>query len=260
MPGAFATHYEENPATVCRLCGRSCPLTFEHIPPKRCFNEHPLILRTVRAMVKNYVGFEKFPRGMGTKSLCAHCNCWTAKQYGQCFAEFTTVAMTAIDRAGDAVSNLMLPFTCCPLRVIKQVAVMAIAVSEPYTHKVDSFNRLRELVLKPSNYGRPQGMQFWTYVVKGDNARLTTMGVPFAIGDLLPFVWCEIALPPLGYVVTGDGPDEQIMANRLGLHNITRFFDRPDALIATMFLQLPILRPIGTPSLQYAGHDSEYLR
>lgn len=259
MPNAFATHYSDKVDQRCRLCGSPGPLTFEHVPPKRCFNHAPLVLRTIRGMVKQFQSPEKFRRGLGTKSLCERCNGWTATQYGRAFAEFSTTAMETLDRLTLNDKAAFVPFTCSALRVGKQLAVMALALTATYTLKSDAFNRLRALVLDPEARGLPRGLQFWAYFMKDGNPRLTSMGIPFHSGGLLPMVWCEIALPPLGYVVTGDRQDDLRIAHRFKLCNLSWLFERPDKRIDTVYLLLPILRPIGGASLQYEGHGDEYL-
>lgn len=259
MPDAFATQYNANQDALCRLCGAHGNLTFEHVPPKRCFNDAPRLLQTVRGLVNQFKTPERFPRGLGVKSLCESCNGWTATHYGRAYAQFVATAMATIGRL-EHENTLLLPFTCQALRVAKQMAVMAIAMAGTYTlKKNERFDRLRELVLTPARSGRLNGLHFWTYLMKEGQPRLTSMGVPFMIAGALPFVWCEIALPPLGVVVMNDGHDESQVASLLGLCNVSSFFERHDSWIDTAHLRLRVLKPIGATALQYEDIPGEVI-
>jgi len=253
----FAATYKDEPDRQCRLCGTTAKLTFEHIPPKRCYNDSPRLSRTIRSLVKQHTGPETFRRGLGRRSLCEYCNGWTARQYGPSFANFVAQAMQVVERTPDLNERLLLPFTCVPLLVAKQIAVMAIACAHPA--KSDRLDHLRSLVLHPTRYGRPHRFRFWLYLMREGMPRLNSSGLPFALAGLMPFVWCEIALPPLGYVVMADGEDERRIAADLGFADITWFFEQRHNWLDTVFLSMSVLRPVGAPPLQYDGIDEDLM-
>jgi len=251
MPEVLFTQYSQDDDTRCRLCGKPAKLSFEHVPPRRCYNNSSVMLRTIRNVVLNHSGMQTFRRGVGVRSLCEGCNTRTGDLYGSSFASFNTQAMAYTKKLSYEGTALSLPFTSTPLLVAKQLAVMLVSMSREYTLKIDRFNRLRSLIEHPAAFGPPPDLDFWIYLMREGDARLTGMSVPMMHGGLMPYVWCEVALPPMGYVMTS-GEDANRVAMSLGLCNVTWFLDRPLKGLETVFMPVPLRKPVGSGPLEYA--------
>jgi len=76
----------------CHLCGKVGELSFEHVPPRKAFNEKPV----VKAKFDEVLGLGpdaqiKGPvqqRGMGDYTLCLKCNNDTGSWYGRSFVDW----------------------------------------------------------------------------------------------------------------------------------------------------------------------------
>lgn len=236
---------------MCHICGNMGELTFEHIPPKRAFNSHPVAIETIWGLQKQQeYGLSTAPplrlrRGMGKYSLCRKCNEWTADQYGGSFAAWTVQALRYVDRI-DSSGKLYVPFEIEPLRVIKQVIVMCLATAEfndPRLHET-----LRMLVLKPFERHIPPIYRFHVYFnpCSRDESRMVTNGGMVQLGEGLKF-WslAEVAFPPMGYSLTlmqhgmGRYPSDQ------GLCDINHLADFLLGDKRDVWLQIPLRKPFG---------------
>jgi hypothetical protein len=111
----------------CRLCGGFGKLSFEHIPPKKAFNDHPQLLRTMEDHLSER-SHSKFRKGLGKHSLCEDCNKRTGAWYGEAFVSWTKQGFEWFDKVkGDKIINL--PYYIRPLNVLKQVLVMGLAMT-----------------------------------------------------------------------------------------------------------------------------------
>ncbi len=53
---------------ICRLCGNFDKLIFEHIPPKKAFNNKQILLRTFEKLIAEKSNYrEPFNKGLGDK-------------------------------------------------------------------------------------------------------------------------------------------------------------------------------------------------
>src|SRR3712207_733867 len=79
---------------ICHICGASGPLTFEHVPPQKAFNNKPVIVLPFDA---SHLGPDPLAhgakgrvqqRGLGDYTLCARCNSVTGSWYGGDFVDW----------------------------------------------------------------------------------------------------------------------------------------------------------------------------
>ena len=85
---------------TCALCGAETQLTFEHIPPRCAFNNHPAKSYSGDELIKTIAGEKRKPwdlsglkysndqKGFGMYSLCSKCNSYTGKYYGNEYKKF----------------------------------------------------------------------------------------------------------------------------------------------------------------------------
>jgi hypothetical protein len=144
---------------------------------------------------------------MGKRSLCERCNGFTAKYYGDAFAEWTIQALRYASKVGTAENYVQLPFTIRPLEVIKQIATMAIAAS--YFSDTPTVRSLRRFVLVPFEQYTPSSFDFRGYLNPHDPQRkegLSTQKRMLGIGATMDVTkgtqthfFAEVAFPPMGY-------------------------------------------------------------
>lgn len=250
MASAIVLHLDQQ-GSVCSLCHGVVPrLTFEHIPPKRCFNNYGVAASTMESLRKGFDGAESLQGGMGRKSLCADCNNKTGRWYGSSMAQFYAIAMEYYSRACSRA--MLLPFTIEPLEVAKQVLTGLIAANTPSTTKAHSLSVMRHLVLHPSAFGAPRQVRLFTYFCEGKSRVLSHSG-HLSLNGVGPFlVIGEFARPPLGFVAIYDEPIALSLVHALGMADITCFLNRPARIIETFFLRLPRLAPrAGVSPLEY---------
>ena len=120
----------------CCICGTHGKLSFEHVPPKRAFNDHGVFEADVKKMLEN--GWEPGvkpdgrinQKGAGRFTLCDRCNNATGSWYGTPYIAVAKQAMELLHRSGGDVS-LAYPYRMYPLRFLKQVVTMFFSACGP---------------------------------------------------------------------------------------------------------------------------------
>lgn len=237
----------------CSICGFRGKLTFEHIPPRQCFNDKPLVLHTVWSFIRHSMTPDRFPGGLGRDSLCQSCNGWSAQKYGRSYASWVEIGLQYHEK-GPIPSQIALPFTIQPLEVAKQMAAMVLATNTWSQTQGASLQSLRRLVLHPWLVGKPDDVAFYLYFLPSGTGRLSPMtGLVGTVGVRNVYAYAEVALPPFGFVALSGDHGGHLAASRLGMCNVTHFFEcRPRAL-RTEWLNIPWLEPLGSSILDYRG-------
>jgi hypothetical protein len=252
MPAAAAFSVPEEDRH-CSICGWKGKLTFEHIPPRRCFNNKPVALHTIWSFAKHSAGPDKFPAGMGRRSLCTSCNGRSARLYGDAFAHWVERGLQYID-SGPTIENFALPFTIRPLEVAKQMAAMSLAVNSWSQAQGPTFQSLRRLVDHAWLVGRPVDARLFVYFAPPGSSRMSPyMGLLWTSGVKNVIGYAEVAFPPFGFVLLAADEACRTVAARLRLCDITHFFERKPATLRTEWLRIPWLKPIGSGLLDYQG-------
>jgi len=244
---------------ICSLCLEYGPLTFEHIPPKRVFNNVPAVAHNLYGLEVGSI-YKKKPRllkkaaGLGRHALCERCNGYTASLYGEEFADWTTQCLRYADRIGDS-SEMLLPFQIRPLNVLKQIATMIMAVSES-TQSAPSFDRLRGFALSPNSMQFPMEISLASYMNPVDVARVivpqltqnrlsgSCAVLDTRIGSSV-FVIGEVAFPPMGYVAYITANDRRLSDDFGTLRDLRGFSSWHYNQRANIFLSMPVRRPFG---------------
>jgi len=244
---------------VCALCAEWGELTFEHIPPRRAFNASSAVAHTLYGL---HVGstYHKSPppkegrRGLGKHSLCERCNGVTAAWYGDAFADWTIQCLRYAEKI-DAANAVLLSFDLYPLRVLKQILTMLIAVSD-VAAAGDRIDALRSFVLSRQSMALPRELQIKAYLNPLDPRRrgnkLLTQNRLCGSCGLLDirtgtslFVLGEVGFPPMGYVGIELPPGMQCSADFSELFDISWFSKYHYGEHRTFHLQIPIRRPFG---------------
>lgn len=183
---------------ICRLCGLNRMLTFEHIPPRRAFNNDTVVYRAISNAI--LVGHKTtiMRRGLGRHALCGDCNAKTGRWYGPAFADWTKQLYGYSGKLGYTKINA--PFTIKPLNVLKQAAVMMLALAEESQVEAPLHTALRKFVLDPISRQFPHGVSIVSYLTdccdgvmvgKIQQVNVNTMESVEYLGD--------VCLPPAGY-------------------------------------------------------------
>jgi hypothetical protein len=244
---------------TCVLCLERRALSFEHVPPRRVFNNRPAVAHTIYGL---HLGSKhdkppvllKGPGGLGRNALCQSCNGQTAAWYGDAFAEWTMQCLSYAERLRDT-STVLLPFTIKPLNVLKQIVTMSLAVAacKVADPQVDP---LRRFVLSPHAMYLPDGVTFRSYFnpidrARSGNAMLTQnrLSGSCAVLDVRSgssvFVLAEVAFPPMGYVTYFSKSYERVSDDFATLCDIGRFGQYPLGRSDTLMFQLPVRYPFG---------------
>lgn len=236
----------------CRLCGVFGPLTYEHVPPRRCFNRDSVAFHTFETMVKGFRTPAKYRGGYGRQSLCERCNGRTAAMYGEAFAAWTYKAME-YRNVLPARSRLLLTYTIQPLAVLKQICVMVLAMSRVESLHLPHFVDMRRFVLSPRLSGVTPHFRIYAYYAFGEARRATDFaGILNTIGCRGPVIsYTELAFPPLGYCILNSGPAERGLAAELGLQDLTGFANFDYREVRSVELRMPALEPVGHMPLAY---------
>lgn len=233
----------ERPQGTCHICGADGPLSFEHIPPRKAFNEHRVV--SVRFEEAINLGPDEFPRGkihqrgVGGYTLCATCNNKTGHWYGNQFIDWCYEGMSVLMSSGGHPS-LSYVVHLYPLPVLKEIVTMLFSVNHDRFHGVNQ--ELVRFVLNRNRIGLPKKYRFFTYFNTSPQFRAMPITglMQFERGGQ-PILISEFSYPPYGYVMTIDSepPDDR-------LFEITHFARYEYYELAELALDLPVL-PVHTP-------------
>ncbi|MCC6361102.1 MAG: hypothetical protein IT450_20360 [Phycisphaerales bacterium] len=227
----------------CHLCLTQAPLTFEHIPPRRCFNDSRCRAWTLQRLADDLEAkTTKYARGVGRNSLCEACNRLTAELYGYPFARFVEQGMRLADRA--ATDPLVyVAFQIQPLAVIKQVCVMMIAASD--FGRSLQLDNLRRFCLQPRRTGLPPRYKLYVYFNPSEHIRFLTHAAIGNVAHRVPMIlMAEITRRPFGFVGILNESDEHDVAQKQGLASISHFAQYDHRSFSTVSLRIPRRIPV----------------
>jgi hypothetical protein len=226
----------ENNQGICRLCGCYRDLSFEHIPPKSAFNDQFIAFETMQNMLDGH-SHSVFRKGLGKQSLCVRCNSETGGWYGKSFAEWSKQGLEWFDKLGDK-SLLNLPYYIKPLNVIKQILVMALAMSSEKT--LNYHQELRYFVLNKEARYLPPKYRVHVYFKKDGEPRFASEMAIMRIDQKSgSYVEAEVSLPPFGYCISTPIKGVASLADSQGLYEITWFSRFAYNEWVPIFLKLP---------------------
>jgi len=234
--------YGADKTGTCAICGACGPLSFEHVPPERAFNN----ARILQADVERMLGSMSFDdhvrprgkikqRGAGGYTLCAKCNNDTGAWYGTDYVHWAAQGMEHVFalRAG---TSLSLPFHILPQRVFKQIVCMFASVCGPSFFAED--RSLTRLVLNRDASGFPGSLRLYCYYLDPRSAGYRQSGIAALgltdTGEVK--VFAEMAFPPFGYILTVNSPPPAGGATDITFFAESRYND-----YRSLFLSLPML-------------------
>ena len=200
----------------CHVCGEKGKLTFEHVPPRKAFNDKKAFFYTGEQLIKSikapifpwkFDGLRYTPsqRGIGGYTLCGKCNNLTGHWYANAFIDFIHFGYKEILDFGynNLKENQIHNFTfkdIYPLKIVKQVITMFCSINSPslaHTHP-----DLREFVLNREKKGLdPNKYILNIYVGKGEIARNIGLSGVLNTKTGTSRILSELASPPFGFTL-----------------------------------------------------------
>ena len=192
----------------CHICGEVGPLTFEHIPPKKAFNNRPVISIPFNKAITLGPDVEAKgdiqQRGMGDYTLCRSCNNKTGAWYGRDFIDWCYQGMQILENSwgNPILYNLNYIF---PLRIIKQI--LSMLLSSAHAGFTDANPELKQFILnKEKKYIDPK-YNLYVYYYKAGVYRNTGLIINGEMKNKVTFEskitpMIEISYPPYGYIMT----------------------------------------------------------
>ncbi len=181
----------------CHLCGRVGPLSFEHIPPRKAYNDYPAVLHEYEQLESEY-GTRYLPDGRGGHTLCERCNNDTGGAYGTGFVEWSKLGF---DRLAAVQGRRSANYhgEIAPLHVIKQVATIFFSVNGPGFQK--QHPELARFVLDKERTGLPPRYRFHVFWYGGGGLRQSGVSAAMDLRRDRLSVLTEFVHPPFGYVL-----------------------------------------------------------
>jgi hypothetical protein len=222
-----------SPTEMCRICRVKPADSFEHVPPRKAFNDEPStsfnIMDWLAREEGGLTGGKIDQRGAGDAVLCHSCNNNTGSWYG---AELVRAARAGARILGqlqlDELDQHVDPAWATvvfkqqpkigphPLRLVKQIIAMLLATS-PYDFSVKNPD-LGDFVLDRERTGLDPRYQLYLALFAGPNARSTGVASRIDVETGRSDILIEVAYPPYAYVMTVDSESEAI-----DTANITQF-------------------------------------
>jgi hypothetical protein len=233
---------------ICCICGCSGPLSFEHVPPRKAYNDQRVFEASIQHLVANRWDGQQRPLqgtwvqgGTGKETLCEQCNNDTGAWYGSAYVSWARQGMRLLHASGGTL-KLAYPYTIFPLRIVKQIVVMFFSACGPAFHK--RYPDLVRFILDRSARNIPHNLRIYAYMVDLEkSAGFRQSGATGVVNfgrSTEPNMFAEIAFAPFGFILALRGN-----APRTDLCDITYLAEEPYHRKETWFLKMPVL-PIVT--------------
>ncbi len=193
----------------CRLCGAYGPLTEEHTPPRRAFNDSMIFLR--RADTRN--GQLSFPersmykKGFAQRTLCETCNNRAGRKFADSYVRLTKRVATQLDFAvfGD---HLHIMGVEKPAHIVQQVLLQFVTLINEGFVTVNEWLRSSILERQPS---LPPDLRLYLFATKTKNVRSTGLVAAYLSEAKRHDIFAEFAFWPLGCVLAFSDLDTRFL-------------------------------------------------
>lgn len=210
---------------ICRICREREADSFEHVPPRKAFNDEPStsysLIDWLAREEGGLEGGKVEQRGAGGAVLCRRCNNNTGSWYGSELVRAARAGARILSQLPlDEIDESLEPgyaqvkFTQQPqvgphpLRLAKQIIAMLLATSQlDFSLKNPE---LGDFVLERERTGLDPRYQLYLALFAGPNARTTGLAARLDVAAGKSDLLVEVAYPPFAYVMTVDSPPETI--------------------------------------------------
>lgn len=197
---------------TCAICGQYGDLTFEHIPPRSCYNNRSVeILRGMKTMDlsgdKQHRG-QIQQRGAGDYHSCRRCNNATGRMYVPETIRWVQRGAEVLNQIGDRDGQDRQPyprfvnvvfFGVKPLLFLKQVVYMFLCINGPGFSAAHP--DLRAFVLNRESQDLPDVHHFHVALTWGPGARSVAGTAVADISSGGTTYLSDISFPPFSYVM-----------------------------------------------------------
>lgn len=213
----------------CKLCGEFKELTFEHVPPRKAFNSHAVMVFPFEEVMKTFTGEDgRMPwelsglqgkiqqKGSGDYYLCRQCNNDTGSWYIEEYNNLAAGLHYCINVENFAVGNKysVTIKNIYPLRVFKAMLTMLCDINFNCMGDPD----LREFLLsKGNNSFDSNKYSLCLYLVSPQMSRINGITCSANIHNNTHILSTEINSYPIGFVLYIDSEDS---ASKFGV-NVT---------------------------------------
>lgn len=219
----------------CRICGETGPLTFEHIPCRKAFNNHTVLETKILELIgREHLDDLRGPqnqKGSGAFVLCDSCNYLSGTWYGNEYIRWAKQGMELIPQTV-VCPSVILPAVLCPLNVLKQIVSMMCSVNSP--EFADARPWVRKFVL--NRHSREWDPYFRIYMNLNVSDRSRLGGSQGILKDTTTHVISEVVHPPFSYVLTHNSPPPSER-----LVDITFFVESKYNELRKVWLRLPVV-------------------
>lgn len=131
----------------CNICGQHRELTYDHIPPKCCFNSTKIIpLETMSGQAENYNPFCT-QNGLKYRSICSQCNNGLLAKYDKALEEFVRKIKDALMSEDYHEKRI---FNVRANAIAKSVCGHFLAMKDSYDEQCIVDQRMRDYVQHPN--------------------------------------------------------------------------------------------------------------
>ncbi|HRQ69360.1 MAG TPA: hypothetical protein PLW78_03555 [bacterium] len=193
----------KNKEGYCHICGEYGPLSFEHIPPEKCFNNTKV--ETIKIFGNKKIISQK---GAGGYTLCESCNNNTGTYYGRNYKEFIDKSAEIYRKINPSDQSLVKFQTeIYPLRVFKQIiAIFCSYCPEKYFYR--KYPLIKRFLLSKEEQGFPDDLRLGAFFPYFEDAVLLrqsgieSMMYTNSQSEIKTCDFSEFIYPPLGFVLT----------------------------------------------------------
>lgn len=200
----------------CAICGNVGPLTFEHLPPKKAFNNRRTISLSWDAAMRlgPDMPVKRDGRitqgGVGRYTLCSRCNNDTGSWYAPELVNWCYRGMEILERSSRTARSFHIR-RGRPLLLLKQIMTMFCSLN-PRMARVQPW--IQRLVLNREQRGLADGWRIFLYYNLDGKMRYLGAATTFDLERGRATVLSELSYPPFGYVLVMNGappPDSRLV-------------------------------------------------
>jgi hypothetical protein len=204
----------------CRICGKECKLTYEHIPPKGAFNNNKHFYTSTVNPLHNSKSTDfrelteidlktakKQQGGIGFYTLCSSCNNSTGSWYAEEYIRWVYFCRLHLHNQNYAPST-PLKFPIYPLKIIKQIIAMFLSLN--YREASITYPSLKNYILHKESNKLDPAIRIFVYYNTEGKVRYIANNVIGHFNDSSTYHVSEITFPPIGLVMSiGTGKPEK---------------------------------------------------
>ena len=204
---------------TCKLCNRICELTFEHVPPRSCFNKttryytssfHEYVTNSIDKKSKLKQG------GTGGDYYCKNCNNFLGKKYVKSYKFWVQLGVGMIKKYDKTILNDFILDGLKPLNILKLISSFFISINEIES---DIISELKLFVSDVNSKKFPDNLNLYCYLNDTGNIRVVPQIFHMKFGSKRGNTLSEFTFPPFGFVLSLDKIEHKRLTDITGFKN-----------------------------------------